>query len=270
MKFSPFNPIRFYNVASSEGCDGNAHIFAESDYIIFEVLHRADESLGRLQLIDARNDAPIMDLSLNTYQINMDQCVSFYEFRGLEAGEYRLLLGEWLSNRIIVTNDLDVLQNTVLFQYSTSWNDMRSDFYAKINGSLRYFEARLYGGFKDSGWRFSVENEQFETDESDIIELYAMETTEKELTIGKSSGYPKHVGESLSHILSCEVIFIDGDRYSYSGNTEIEESNDNQFIYKVTMRKAKFVNVTFERDLQALFRKAPANLRKVNGKLRKL
>lgn len=276
MEFSPFNPIHFYkNDAVDNGIvRGYTHIFAPSDYIIFEILHDVEETPGRLQLSDAQNGELLMDLSWNTYQINADQCVSFYEFRGLNAGEYTLTFGDWISNPICVTDDPEILRNTVLLQYSLSWNEARSDVYAKINGRLRYFEIRLYGGFKDSGWAFSVDNEQFETDNADIVELSAVETTEKDLTIGKSSGYPAWVGEKLSHILACELIFIDGDRYTFVGNKDITEvSNDAadyRFIYTVTMRQAKYLNAAFEREIQSLFRKIPTNLRKVNNQLRKV
>lgn len=277
MEFSPFNPIHFYKTGADENgiAKDYAHIFAPSDYIIFEVLHGVEEAPGRLQLSDAQSGELLMDLSWNTYQINADKCVSFYEFRGLNAGEYTMAFGDWISNPICVTDDPEILRNTVLLQYSLSWNEARSDVYAKINGHIRYFEIRLNGGFKDSGWTFSVDNEQFETDNADIVELSAVETTEKDLTIGKSSGYPAWIGEKLSHILTCELIFIDGDRYSFVGTKDIADvtqskSVGDMFVYTLTMRQVKYVNAAFEREIRSLFRKIPTNLRKVNNQLRKV
>lgn len=45
---------------------------------------------------------------------------------------------------------------------------------------MQYFlDFRAPGGFKDSNWAFTVDNEQFTTPDGDIVELYSREATQK-------------------------------------------------------------------------------------------
>lgn len=276
MKFSPFNPIYFQKKdAPKDGAMTDyAHIFSPDDHIFFEVFHKSSVTIGPLKLLDATNGNLIVELLWNTYPINDSNSVSFYDLRGIDPGCYVLDFGEWISNTISVTENPEVLDDTVLIQYSTASNTMRTDVYPDIKSRLRYFEIRLGACFKDKDWSFAVENNQFVTDKSDATEITAIESTDKILTVGRSDGVPMWVGEKLNHILACKLIFIDGERYSYSGGNSVEISpvgtTDDRFVFSIQLRKARFVNAHYEKNITSLFRKIPSRLRSVNSNLRKI
>lgn len=273
--FSPFNPIYFGdNGVKDDAMSCYVHIFSTDDHILTQIFHDADIIPPFLELIDCNTEEPIMQLNWSTYSINQREAVSFYELRGLDAGEYRLKIGSILSNPIHVTDSEDELKETVLIQYSMLTNLTRKDIYPILNGLPRYFEIRLCGGFKDEGWSFSVENEQYVSDKADVVELHSVEATDKILTIGNSIGEPSWIGKKIGVILVCDLLFINGHRFSKSDDSAIEiiegDTMGVKFVYAVTLRQARYENPTFERRVRATLRRVLSHLRKADRHHRKI
>lgn len=273
--FSPFNPIYFReNGVKDDAMEGYVHIFSTSDHILMQIFHDANIIPPFLDLIDINTGETVVQLNWNTYAINNNEAVSFYELRELEAGDYRLKFGSAVSNQIHITDDEDVLKDTVLIQYSMRTNVARKDIYPILNGLPKYFEIRLYGGFKDDGWKFSIENEQYVTDKSDVVELYAVEATDKVMTIGDSEGEPSWIGKKIGFILVCELLFVDGRRFSKSDDSAVEVIDGNvegtKFVYAVTLRQARYENASFERKIRVTLRRVPSHLRRAGRHHRKI
>lgn len=268
MKFSPFNPILFGNARFAEF----PMMFSTNDNIMIECFKENEEELPPLSLISGNGEAS--SLTWNCIQIGEGNVV-FYILRGIEPGKYELSVGELMSNPIIVTDDEDLLSNTVLLQYGNNGNRTRSDMVSKINRDIYFFECRIPGGFKDSDWEFGVDNEQFETENSDIVELYSVDTTSKKLTIGTSAGVPLWLGEIVSRALSCDLVYIDGERFSRVSNSvpQAIESDGDSFVYKVMLRQ---FTATSSRDLKQeiinriSIRRTPTNLRRLSTGFRKV
>lgn len=267
MKFSPFNPVCFHktSVPKDAGTDF-AHVFADSDCIFFEVFHSPEEPLSALSLLDATTGENLHALGWNTYGINSEERVSSYELRGMPPGDYLLSFGEYISNSIHITSDPAELGKTILIQYCVGRNTERKDVYQWINHRPRYFELRVVGGFKDGGWKFGVDNEQFETENADLVETYAMESTDKILTIGESDGSNRWIGAKIEKVMLCKYIFIDGERYSVSGDRRIlvleGTQSENRMVNQVQLRRVRYLGARVERDIQMTLRKIPAHLRK--------
>lgn len=275
MRFSPFNPIYFSkDGVADDAMAGYVHIFSTDDHILTQIFHDTSVIPSYLELIDCNTEETLIQLNWNTYNINRSEAVSFYELRGLDAGDYRLKVGKYLSNPIHVTADPKELDDTVLIQYSMRTNVSRTDIYPIINGLPKYFEIRLCGGFKDEGWSFSVENEQYVTEKADVVELNSVEATDKVLTIGDSEGEPSWIGKKIGFILVCELLFVDGCRFSKSDDSAVEIIDGNvegtKFVYAVTLRQARYENAAFERIIRATLRRVPTNLRKADRHHRKI
>ncbi len=190
MRISPFSPIYFFNGAIDDAIRGYMHIYSPTDRILIEVFHLLGEEIGELILHDADKGDIVSDLTWNTVGINASDRLSFYELRDLLPGCYILTFGKFRSLPIYITSEPNILNRTVLIQYAMRDNRCRKDIISWIGGNCRYHDFRISGGFKDNDWKFLVENEQFLSDEQDIVEIDALEYTEKLLTIGSSSGVP--------------------------------------------------------------------------------
>ena len=224
MILSPFNPIIFLDGTKYGAEEDYIHTFAASDHILIEIIHSANEELPELSLYDVQSKLNFT-LSLNTISINDYDFLSFYELSGLDEGVYYLKFGDLTSLPIQIL-PLELLNNTVLIQYASDTNCCRKDIVSLITRGIRYFELRFIGGFKDEGWQFGVENEQFITPDADIIELFACDYTDKTLTIGSSAGVPTWLAELVNRILVSPLVFVDGIRYIRSNDSVPERLRD--------------------------------------------
>lgn len=274
MRFSPFNPIQFFigDIGDNNSCEKDyVQSFATHDNIMLEVFHDTDEILDPLEVYDTSNDNIVCTLVWKRFIINSNDICSVCKFSGLSVGVYLFVLGVYRSYIQILADD--ELEDTVLIQYANSDNKGRDDIYSSFLGNILYFELRIKGGFKESGWIFHVDNSQFTTPMSDIVELCAFDYTDKVLTIGSSSGIPTFTADLLNRILSCQIVFVDGTRYSRSGEALLESDSDNSletYVYTITLRESQFLNAKFERKIRLNLRRVPNNLRKVNNYLRRL
>lgn len=274
MRFSNFNPIKFIVGDTGETCSCEkdyVQSFAMNDHIMLEVFHGSDEDLEPVEVYSKDTENIIGTFVWKKYFINSSEICSVCKLTGLSAGVYLFMFGVFRSYvRILANENLD---DTVLIQYACHDNRGRSDILSVFAGNILYFELRIKGGFKDSGWLFHVENNQFTTQLSDIVELNAIDYTDKVLTVGSSSGIPTCVADLLNRILSCQIVFVDGIRYSRSGDALLENDNDNlseTHVYTITLRESQFLNAKFERKIRLNLRRVPNNLRKVKNYLRRL
>ena len=119
-----------------------------------------------------------------------------------------------------------------------------------IDNMPNFFDFRVPGGFKDSGWQFGIENEQFVTDEADIVELFGIESTAKTLTMGEGDGVPIWFGELLNRLLTCNYVYFDGVRYARkeSNVPEVNATDEllNSFIITQVVQKVARLNPSIE------------------------
>lgn len=274
LRFSPYNPILFGVLDGAEINGEYGKIFSVSDHVLFECFHSPCMRPGNMSLIDDKTGDVVFPLSWNTLQLNDSDCVSFYELRNIMPGQYRIVFDDFKSESFSIIADDDVIDATALIQYSQSNNRNRKDIYANIGKIRRFFDLRLPGGFLDRDWSFGVDNEVFLTDKSDQVELYSVDTTDKILTIGPTSGLPLHIGEMINRILSCDLVYVDGVRYTRVNDSAPEavqvEPDKDLFIFKQSLRQSLILNAEFERLNQLSLRRAPHRLRRIDNKLRKV
>lgn len=270
---SPFNPIHFYGAGDITGGRDYVQDFASGDLIMLQVIHKTFESPGNIEIYDYDSGKKISDLRWKSYRINDTDVCSIIELTGLREGMYLFSYGGNESNPVRIRSD-DDLEDTVLVQYANKDNKGRTDMISAFFGALRYFELRLSGGFKDSGWIFKVENDQFVSQQGDLVELGSIDYTDKILTIGTSSGVPEWIPELINRILTCPLVFVDGIRYSRSCDSAVEASEESDVsdknVYTVLLREAHYLDPEMERRIRLLLRRTPQTLRGANGQFRKL
>lgn len=109
------------------------------------------------------------------------------------------------------------------------------------------------------------------------MQLYAMDSTTKELTIGTSSGVPVWTGEIVNRALSCHALYIDGIRYTRSEASTPEATasaeGDSRFVFKVKLQPWQNVSaVDLKEDLfnRLALRRTPNDLRRTTNELRRV
>lgn len=265
MKFSPFNPVLFGVLPFTDF----PNIFSVNDCIMIECFMERGESLPGLSLVK-ENDETVYNLDWNILTMG-NQDMAFYMLRDMDPGCYVFNCGNLKSNTIIVTDKNDLLSETVLLQYYQNDNRSRSDIVTRINRNNYFFDFRIPGGFKDCNWEFSVDNEQFETEDSDIVELYSVDSTSKKLTIGTSAGIPLWFGEMVNRALSCDFVYIDGQRFSRDRSSvpqSIGGNGNDRFVFNVSMQQNSNLNIRDLKDElfnQIILRRTPSNLRRMSS-----
>lgn len=241
MLISPFTPLFFIDPKVDGVESPYIQTFASTDRILIELIlsdnHYGDDDWSfRLINIESGLELPI---SPGQWYINDFDYVRFWVLQGLSDGTYCVVLEnpdyELTSAPFRVTSDETILQNTTLLQYSMKNNRQRRDAVFFINNMQYFFEFRIPGGFKDGGWTFGVESEQFTTEYADPIQLYGRERTMRKLTVGTSEGCPIWFGELLNRVLCCSYVYVDGVRYARADTSVPEITNTlegvNSFIF---------------------------------------
>lgn len=239
MQLSPFTPLCF-NVPKSDGIPSRyVQAFAPTDEILVEVIsHGEGEPTAWIE--DYRTEEVIDDIVWRSWDINEETTVYYAAF-SIGSGTFVVHIdGIGDSQPIRGCYDEAELADTVLIQYSGRDNRSRTDTAFIVDGVRRYFELRVPGGFKDSSWTFGVDNSQFKTPDGDIVELYAVSSTIKKLTIGNSGGCPIWFGEMINRILCCSYVYIDGERYARDSSSVPEinavQEGVNSFVFSQQVR----------------------------------
>lgn len=140
------------------------------------------------------------------------------------------------------SEDFEVCENAggILIEYSHKDNNSVFDNIFWLNDSQIIFKMRIQGGFKPSGISLAVDNEQFANQRQEIVELYSIPYTTRNLTIGGTEGVPYYIAEMINRVLCLSFVRIGGELYVREGNSvpEVAETigKKDMFIYNVTLR----------------------------------
>ncbi len=262
MIVSPFTPI-FFDDFKSDGIESRyIQVFAPSDRILLECLCSPDEDFGLL--IDGTTDGGTeisVPLKHSSWTLADGTELRFIVITGLNSGCYRLRFtatGQY-SHYFRITDDPLELSKTTLIQYSMKDNKQRQDAVFIIDGMRHFFDFRVPGGFKDSGWTFSVENEQFITPEADPVELFALESTQKKFTMGDQGGVPVYFAELLNRLLTCSYVYFDGVRYARKDSSVPEMTAPveglDSFVFSQLLQKVNNLNPAIENANHLIMRR---------------
>lgn len=214
MKISPFTPLCFEPYVSDGLPSRYVQLWSQTDHILVQVLADSEEGEPDAELVNAVTGATVDTISWQSWQMNTDKVLYFCDLSGLSVGYYKLVIEETESDVFRVTDDTALLARTALIQYRFKDNKQRDDVVSVINGVPHFFDFRVPGGFKDSGWGFGVTNEQFATQHADLVELYARDYITKTFSLGGPEGVPVWYGALLNRLLTCSYIYIDGERFT--------------------------------------------------------
>ena len=260
MKLSPFTPLNFASSNASDGLQSRyVQVFAPTDEIMIQVVAATADSAPTATLYNAATNTAIGTITWNTWAINADTKVFFHVYSGLSDGFYKLTIADKTSDVFRVTSDTGILERTTLLQYRNKDNKQRDDAAFVIDSVPYFFDFRVPGGFKDSGWQFGVDNEQFTTQYQDVVELYASYYTEKQFTMGNSIGVPVWFGDMLNRLLCCDFVYVNGERYVRSSSSvpEMETLIEglDSFVFSQQLRKVTRIDEDYESLNQVAIRR---------------
>ncbi len=257
---SPFTPIF---LDESKGIDGVAsrqmQLFAPSDRILVEYIATNGESAPAVSVCDYASGDEVYTLYFSTWEMSGGVKLFFTEITGLAEGSYHLVNGDVAYEPFRITADEVELAQSVLLQYTNADNRQRTDAVFSVNGMQRFFDFRVPGGFKAGGTSYSVDNEQFTTEYGDTIDLYALDSEVRTLTIGGGIGVPVWYGAMINRIMCCQYVYVDGVRYARNESSTPEASqvadNVDSFVFTQQMRRVKRLNPTIEESNALLLRR---------------
>lgn len=238
IKISPFTPLFFSPSTDAYGVESRyMQVFAPGDAIVIQVLADGGESVsGRMV-----NAVSGLSQSVDFVPYEMASSVVVYTavVSGLSEGYYTAIVADKESDVFHITSDESELAGTSLIKYTSNTNRHRSDV-VFVTDTKYEFQFRVPGGFKDNDWSFEVSNEQFDTGDGNIVELYAVESTQKTFTMGNSMGCPIWFGEHLNRLLCSTHVHINDVRYVRKGNStpEViqEVQNQKSYIFRVQLQ----------------------------------
>lgn len=258
MLLSPFTPLKFYR-HKHDGIDGRyVQTFAPSDRILIQVFCEPSEPVGKWQLYSEPGHVLIDNLEPSVCSINESSELRFFTLSPA-VGYYSVVIAGMQSNVFRVTDDENILRNTTLIQYSMNSNRHRTDAMFFIDGMQRFFDFRAPGGFKDSGWSFSADGEQFVSDKADIVQLSGLESTQKKFTLGNSAGCPVWFAELLNRLLCCTYVYFDGERYTRKDTSTPEmtvlQDDVNSFVFTQSLQRIINIDPKLNMEHQILMRR---------------
>lgn len=260
MKISPFTPL-FFNPSTSSCGLGSRYMqtFAPTDKILIEVIGSVGDTAPVATVNDLCSETVYDTITWQNWQMNDSDLLFFRVLNGMADGMYSVTIGGVESEPFAISSDERDLAGTTLLQYSMRDNKQRNDAVFFINYVQYFFDFRIHGGFKDSGWGYGVDNEQFSTQGGYIVELYSHETLKKALTVGNNVGSPIWFGEHLNRILTCNYVYLNGQRYvrdaqSVPEATAIGDLN-NSFVFSQQLIKVETPDPVLENTNQTLLRR---------------
>lgn len=258
MMISPFTPLCFSNHRSDGVESRYVQTFAHTDHILLEVIRNNSEE-SPVATITNIISGYSQDVVWNTWEMNDNDILDFHVISGLTDGTYIIEIGGKQCQPFFVTSVERELRDTVLVQYCMKDNKQRKDAVFFIDGMQYFFDLRVPGGFKDSGWSFGCDNEQFTTDTADIVELYALDSVQKKFTLGNGKGCPIWFGEMLNRLLCCSYVYFDGVRYARKDSSTPEASQQldtlDSFIFTQQLQIVRNLNPAIEQSNQLILRR---------------
>ena len=260
MKISPFTPLHFREANESDGLPSRyIQTWAPTDQIMIQVIAEVGDTAPVATLNDAHTGASLGAIEFMEWQMNTSKLVFFAVLSGMSLGHYTVTIDGKTSEEFRVTDDASLLERTTLIQYRYKDNKQRDDVVSLIDHVIYFFDFRVPGGFKDSGWQFGVSNEQFTTQREDVVELFANEYTMKTFTMGNALGVPVWFAEHLNRLLTCSYVYFNGDRYTRSDTEtpQIQSLVDglDSFVFTQLLRKAQVLDAKMESVNQTVLRR---------------
>lgn len=260
MKISPFTPLHFREANESDGLPSRyIQTWAPTDQIMIQVIAEVGDTAPVATLNDAHTGASLGAIEFMEWQMNTSKLLFFAVLSGMSLGHYTVTIDGKTSEEFRVTDDASLLERTTLIQYRYKDNKQRDDVVSLIDHVIYFFDFRVPGGFKDSGWQFGVSNEQFTTQREDVVELFANEYTMKTFTMGNALGVPVWFAEHLNRLLTCSYVYFNGDRYTRS-DTETPQVQSlvdglDSFVFTQLLRKAQVLDAKMESMNQTVLRR---------------
>ena len=262
---SPFTPLFFHPSSDAfQSPSGNVQVWSPDDRILVQVISfdtSDDVPTAKLNSFDERMVKTESALVWNTWRMNTDVTIYWTIISELTNGLYSVTINEE-SERFRVTDDEQELSRTTLIQYSSSSNRERKDVCFWIDSEQYYFSWRIPGGFKDDGWVFGVDNEQFTDSMYEQTDIFSHEQLRKTLTLGNSIGVPPWYANLLNMILSCSHVYIDEERYVRSEGSVPEQTvmieTLRSYIYKQVLQKVRWTDPQLEQNTLLQLRRVPA------------
>lgn len=213
-------------------------MFAPTDNIFIEVITTTEYKMNGL--LKNHVDGISREIEFQSFSLKDGSTVFHSTITGLAPGYYSISVGDQECNVFKVTDDEHELDKTTLIRYSMRSNKQRNDCIFWNGEEQFYFEFRAPGGFKDDDWTFAVNNEQFEISNGNIVELFAVESTQKKFTLGNAEGCPVWFAEHLNRILCCSNVYFNGVRFVRKGNSVPEMTQEivslKSYIFKVSLQ----------------------------------
>lgn len=213
-------------------------MFAPTDNIFIEVITTTEYKMNGL--LKNHVDGTSREIEFQSFSLKDGSTVFHSTITGLAPGYYSISVGDQECNVFKVTDDEHELDKTTLIRYSMRSNKQRNDCIFWNGEEQFYFEFRAPGGFKDDDWTFAVNNEQFEISNGNIVELFAVESTQKKFTLGNAEGCPVWFAEHLNRILCCSNVYFNGVRFVRKGNSVPEMTQEivslKSYIFKVSLQ----------------------------------
>ena len=241
---SPFTPLFFSPSRDESGWGWHGmQVFANTDRIFIEVIASSDDTEPSLRLHDIC-DGTSQSLEWIVFNLNAETVVYYYYKNIADCGIYKFSIDGKDSNVFRVTDDEGELSMTTLVQCAMKDNRQRTDVITWLAGRQHYFSFRVQGGFKDDGWTFGVEDEQFVTQQEDRIGISAREYTQKVFTLGHADGVPVWFAQLLNRMLSMSYVYFDGVRYTRNDGAVPEQQQtiegQRSYIYNVTLQEVVY------------------------------
>jgi hypothetical protein len=273
MIISPFTPL-FFDDFKSDGIESRyIQVFATTDHILLECLCAPGEPSPDFVVSGTTEDgdSQYSQLSLNSWTLADRSVLWFTIISGLAPGIYQVLCpaSGLTSHFFRVTDDSGELAKTTLIQYSMKDNAQRQDAVFIIDGMRYFFDFRVPGGFKDSGWTFAVDNEQFITPEADPVELFGLESTQKKFTMGGQEGVPVYFAEMLNRLLTCSYVYFDGVRYARKDSSvpemNVQIEGLDSFIFTQLLQRINNLNPVIENSNHMIMRRIDDTLYRITA-----
>lgn len=276
MKISPFTPLNF-ETSNSDGLPSRyVQVFSTTDQIMIQVTASLLDIYPTATLNDAHTGDVIESLSWQSWQMNSEKKIFFTILQGLSVGHYTITIVDGAggtlnatSDEFRVTEDEMILAKTTLIQYRNKDNKSRDDVVFVMDNVPYFFDFRVPGGFKDSGWLLGVDNEQFSTQYQDVVELYAYDYTIKNFTLGGALGVPVWFGEMLNRLLTCHFVYFNAERFSRN-ETETPQMNIlvdglDSFVFTQSLRRVVRIEAEYESLNQVAIRRVSATLNRIDN-----
>lgn len=248
IRISPFTAV-FFSPSGDGYQSDSAHVqtWKTTDRIVFEVIStEMSDSVPLNITLNSYDERMVKTTSMRSFtvwQMNSTTRILYLVFQNLAEGLYSVTFNGAESDLFRVTNDAKQLDGTSLITYYSETNRNRNDVVFVVNGTQLQFQVRVPGGFKDDGWQFGVDNEQFTDDGYETYDVFAHESEQRYFTLGNSRGVQPWFAGLLNRALTCEWFLVDGERYVRSESSVPEQTvmieGLKSFVYKQLMRRTR-------------------------------